>query len=118
MNPFICPQNVFIATFPQDMRAGCERLASIVITRMQKDPMDGSLYVFVSRNARQVRMIRFEDECWAMYTIKRCEGTFCWKKESGKEVLQINRTELIWMLEGLTDEVKKSVKPLIPHRIL
>ena len=44
MNPFTTPDKVFISCHPQDMRAGIQRLASIITTDFGEDPQDRLLY--------------------------------------------------------------------------
>ena len=44
MNPFTTPDKVFISCYPQDMRAGIQRLASIITTDFGEDPQDRLLY--------------------------------------------------------------------------
>ena len=48
MNPFTTTDRLYISRRPQDMRAGIQRLASIVTTDFGMDPTDGALYCFVS----------------------------------------------------------------------
>ena len=49
MNPFSTPDAIFISKRPQDMRAGIQRLASIVAADFGRDPMDGALYCVFSK---------------------------------------------------------------------
>ena len=52
MNPFTTPDRILISRRPQDMRAGIQRLASIVTTDFGMDPTDGALYCFVDDMSR------------------------------------------------------------------
>ena len=60
MNPFTTPDRLFISRRPQDMRAGIQRLASVVTTDFSMDPTDGALYCFVSRDCLKMKLLRFE----------------------------------------------------------
>ncbi|WP_442879258.1 IS66 family insertion sequence element accessory protein TnpB, partial [Adlercreutzia sp.] len=44
MNPLTSPDRILISRHPTDMRAGIQRLASIVSTDFGEDPQDGALY--------------------------------------------------------------------------
>ena len=66
MNPFATPDKIFISRSPQDMRAGIQRLASIITTDFGRDPMDGALYAFVSRDCQKVKLLRFDVNGWCM----------------------------------------------------
>ena len=42
------------------MRAGVQRLASVVVADFGEDPQDGALYWFVSRDCEKMKMLRFD----------------------------------------------------------
>ncbi|MCD8316433.1 MAG: IS66 family insertion sequence element accessory protein TnpB [Eggerthellaceae bacterium] len=79
MNPFVAPEHIYISTTPRDMRAGIEKLAYVVTTSFRRDPTDGSLYVFLSRDLKNMKAIRYEDDAWVLYNIKLFRGAFKWK---------------------------------------
>lgn len=120
MNPFAVPDRVFISTRPTDMRAGLSKLSALVASSFGQDPADGSLYVFVSKNARQMKAIKFECSGWVMYTVKLCKETFKWKTDSQaqKPCLCLERRELMYLLEGLEAYQPKSFAPVKGHTIL
>lgn len=120
MNPFASPERIFISAHPQDMRAGIAKLSAIVAATFGHDPADGSLYVFVSRDAKQLKAIKFECNAWVMYTVKLCRGTFKWKgdKQGDGCCLCLERRELMWLLEGLEICQPKSFSPVRGHNIL
>ena len=102
------------------MRAGIQRLAQIITTDFGLDPSDGSLYIFVSRTADKLKMLRFETNGWCMYYVRLCEGTFKWahSENSAEPLLKIERRELIWLLEGLAISQPEAPKPLTATVIL
>ena len=67
VNPFAAPQRVFVSASPCDMRAGILTLAERVSSQLGRDPSDGSLYCFVSRDCRKCKMVRFDDGAWCMW---------------------------------------------------
>ena len=48
------------------MRAGIQRLASVVTTDFSMDPTDGALYCFVSRDCLKMKLLRFDTNAEAM----------------------------------------------------
>ena len=52
---------------PVDLRGGFDRLAGDV-RRLGADPLDGQLYLFVSRRRTQLRALWFDRSGWAMYS--------------------------------------------------
>ena len=87
------------------MRAGIRRLASIVAADFGRDPMDGALYCFVSRDCEKMKLLRFDLNGWCMYYVRLSEGGFKWRHAEGGELLpHIERRQLLWLLEGLPAE--------------
>lgn len=120
MNPFAVSDTVFISKRPQDMRAGIQRLASVVTLDFERDPMDGGLYVFISRDAKKAKMLTFDMNGWCLYYCTLCEGTFKWVHASAAKdpLLTIERRQLIWLLEGLSMNQPKAAKPVTARNIL
>lgn len=112
MNPFAAPERVFVSCRPQDMRAGVFTLAERVSSELGMDPSDGSLYVFVSRDCRKCKMVRFADGAWCMWYVRPCEGTFRWSFGGGGPCVEVQRRQLLWLLEGLPLEQPQA------HRVL
>ena len=89
MNPFTTPDRLYISRRPQDMRAGIQRLASVVTTDFSMDPTDGALYCFVSRDCLKMKLLRFETNGWCMYYVRLAEGGFRWRhSDAGAAALQ------------------------------
>lgn len=119
MNPFTCPDKIIVYRYPQDMRCGIQRLSEVVAAEMELDPMDGGIYVFVSRDCKKAKMIRFETSGWCLYYVKMVEGAFKWRhSEGGEVVLQAERRQLLWLLEGLPMEQPQAPSPVTAHGIL
>ena len=120
MNPFTTPDRIFVSLRPQDMRAGIQRLAETVAAEFGRDPMDGALYVFVSRDCEKVKMLRFETSGWCMYYVRLLEGGFRWNHsgDPSAPLLTVERRQLLWLLEGLEFEQPKAPKPVAAHGIL
>lgn len=119
MNPFTTPDRICIYRRPQDMRAGVMRLAEIVAAEIGDDPTDGSLYAFVSRDCSKLKMLRFETNGWCMYYVRLAEGSFKWTHAEGGELgLQVERRQLVWLLEGLPIEQPKAPRPITGKGVL
>lgn len=114
------PDHLFISNTPQDMRAGIQRLASIVTADLGMDPTDGALYIFVSRDCEKVKMLRFETNGWCMYYVRLCEGGFRWHHPDGASMplLRIERRNLLWLLEGLDMMPPKAPQPIAAKGIV
>ena len=83
MNPFTTPDAIYISKRPQDMRAGIQRLAAIAAADFGRDPMDGALYCFVSRDCEKAKLLRSDVNGWCMYYVRLAEGGFKWRHAEG-----------------------------------
>lgn len=101
------------------MRAGIQRLASIVTTDLDHDPTDGALFVFVSRDCEKIKMLRFETNGWCMCYVRLCEGGFKWvHAERDLPLLKVERRQLLWLLEGMEMHPKNAPSPVTATGIL
>ena len=119
MNPFTTPDRLFISTRPQDMRAGIQRLAATVTAELGMDPTDGALYCFVSRDCEKMKLLRFETNGWCMYYVRLAEGGFRWRADgAGGAVLEVERRQLMFLLEGLEMRPAEAPAPVAAHTLL
>ena len=98
MNPFLVPRRVLVKATPQDMRAGIERLASVVASEFGRDARDGTVYAFVSRDRRKVKMVMFEGSRACLWYVRSFRGTFpiSW----GRGLVEVDGGRLLAFLEG------------------
>ena len=56
----------FLPNF-HDMRCKAPRVAEIVRNKYHRDPLNGDVYIFMSRNCRRVRMIHYENHAYYLH---------------------------------------------------
>jgi len=72
----VAPQaRVFLALDPVDMRGSFDALAGRV-RRLGLDPLDGALYVFVSKRKHLVKIVYFDGSGWVIHAKRLERGTF------------------------------------------
>ena len=98
MNPFHVPRRVVVRATPQDMRAGIERLAAVVASEFGRDARDGSLYAFVSRDRRKVKMVAFEGSRACLWYVRSFRGTF--PIRWGEGLVEVDSGRLLAFLAG------------------
>lgn len=79
---------VYLSLAATDMRCGCDRLSQAVAEHFGRKCLDGALYVFLSRDRKKVKILRWDsDGYWLHY--KRLEtSTFQVKRKDGcQEIL-------------------------------
>lgn len=98
----VAPQaRVFLALDPVDMRGSFDALAGHVRT-LGLDPLDGALYVFVSRRRRLAKVVYFDGSGWVVHQ-KRLElGTFELPKVGvGVDRVRVDGAVLTALLAGV-----------------
>ena len=66
---------VFVALDPVDMRGSFDALAGHV-RRLQEDPLNGHLYLFVNRRRKILKALWFDRDGWALYSKRLEKGCF------------------------------------------
>lgn len=102
------------------MRAGINRLMSVVAAELLDDPADGSLYVFVSKDARKCKMLKHDGNGWVLYYCTMTGGAFAWQggADAAEPALCVRRNQLLWLLDGLTVDQPKAVPPSAAWTVL
>lgn len=120
VNPFTTPDRVLISRHPTDMRAGIQRLASIVVTDFGDDPQDGALYCFVSRDCEKMKILRFDVNGWCLYYCRLAEGCFRWehRPDYADPRLEFDRVRLHLLLDGLDAMAVELPRPVTASNIL
>ena len=101
MNPFSNPPRIMVKTGPQDMRAGIQRLATIVEADLGSRPEDGTLWCFVSRDRKKAKMLRYDGNAWCLWYVRLAKGTLLWSHDgASEEKLGLDRAQLVCLLAG------------------
>ena len=85
---------------PCDMRKSFDGLQALVRQGLLRDPLDGSLYVFVNRRASQIRVLYFDRSGFCVWAKRLEAGRFVsdWSQLRTREM---DCTGLKLMLEGI-----------------
>ena len=85
---------------PTDMRESYDGLQALARHAMQRDPLDGALYVFVNRRGTQLKALYFDRSGFCIWAKRLEAGRFIsdWKKVRTREM---DWTGLKLLLEGM-----------------
>lgn len=92
---------IFVGLDPVDMRGSFNALAGHV-RRLNGDPKDGHLYLFVNRRRRLLKAIWFDRTGFALYSKRLERGTFELPQtaDGGRQVA-VDPAQLAMILEGI-----------------
>jgi transposase len=96
---------VFVALAPVDLRGSFNRLAAIVQTVLQADPLSGHLFVFTNRERNRLKIL-FWDGSGLWVCAKRLErGRFSWPAGDGAS-MNLRAEQLTALITGLETREK------------
>ena len=101
--------DIYIVEGYTDFRKGMDSLGRTAAENgieLQK----GSLVIFMSRRKDRLKMLRWVGTGMLLVTYRLEEGKFTWLK--GTDVRTITRKQLQWLLDGLSMEQEKYIKPI------
>jgi transposase len=98
-------QRIFLARAPADMRKGINGLAALVCEQLDRDPLSGDAFVFISGHRRMVKILVWDvSGYWLAH--KRLErGTFAVAGRLGSRTARgshaLSVAEIMAILEGI-----------------
>lgn len=94
-------RRVFAYGAPADMRKGFDGLHALVREGIGRDPLNGDLYLFVSRNRIRAKVLLWDGTGLCLYAKRLERGRFAclWRQREG-ELLELSASELQLFLEG------------------
>ncbi len=109
---------IFACTTPVDFRKQHDGLLALVRQQLERDPFDGSIFVFFNRRRDRIKLLLWDrNGFWLLY--KRLErGTYERLRASDSNRLSLTRAELSMLLDGIALEKSKKRRHFADvHRI-
>ena len=108
---------VYAYAAPADMRKGFDGLCALVSQGLQRDPLNGDVFVFVSRNRVRAKVLHFDGTGLCVYAKRLERGRFAalWRDE-GDAPITLAVSELDLFLDGSTLVGRVALTPpALPH---
>jgi len=85
-----------------DMRKGFDGLSGIVMSQMQRQPTDGSVYIFINRRRDRMKLLVWQSHGFLLYYKRLERGTFELPSNKNQtSSIKINQETLLLMLRGI-----------------
>ncbi|MFD1405954.1 IS66 family insertion sequence element accessory protein TnpB [Robinsoniella peoriensis] len=95
-----------------DMRRSIDGLMAIIRDTYQMDPYANALYLFCGKRCNTIKALYFDKDGFCLiYKRLDSEGRFQWPRNA-VEVRAITRQEFRWLMEGLSIEQPKAIRPV------
>ena len=104
---------IYIAISPIDMRKSFDGLAAIVKNGFNKNPLDGTLFVFINRIADRLKILYWEHDGYVLWYKRLEAGRFripVALTSAGEPVALISAAQLAMILEGIEPVIVKRQK--------
>jgi transposase len=94
---------VFAYTRPTDMRKGFDGLCALVTQGLQRDPLSGDIFIFVSRDRVRAKTLQWDGTGLCLYAKRLERGRFAtlWRAEDDNPIT-LTISELDLFLDGST----------------
>ena len=89
---------VYLYREPVDMRKQMNGLAVLVEMGMEKNPMDGSLFVFCNKTRDKIKILVWEKNGFIVFYKRLEKERFKWPKHLDQDTVSLNGEELNWLL--------------------
>jgi len=97
---FASASKVYIALGATDMRKSINGLSLLVGDQFDLDVFSGSLFAFCNRRRDLIKILYWADNGFCIWMKRLEKDVFRWP-DSEQDVMEINRTALDWLLNGL-----------------
>lgn len=111
-------RHVYLAAGYTDLRRGIDGLAAIIKSDFHLDPYEtGNLFLFCGKRTDRIKALLYEGDGFVLlYKRLAGEGRFQWPRNAA-EVRDLTPQQYRWLMDGLSIEQRKAIKPVKPRRI-
>lgn len=89
---------VFAYSQPADMRKGFDGLYGLVTQHLERDPLSGDMYLFVSGNRKRAKVLMWDGTGLCLYAKRLEKGRFA--QVWGEDTLELTMSELTKGMAG------------------
>ena len=93
------------------MRKSISGLMAIIRDTYQMDPYANAIYLFCGRKNNTLKGLYFDRDGFCLLQKRLDNGRFQWPRNPS-EVKSLTRQEFRWLMEGLSIEQPKAIRPI------
>ncbi len=91
---------VYAYTRPTDMRKGFDGLCALVTQGLRRNPLDGDVFLFVSRDRVRAKTLHWDGTGLCIYAKRLERGRFAALWREGDDPIRLTVSELDLLLDG------------------
>lgn len=116
MNAFDGNTRVYLATGATDLRKAIDGLSILVADRLALDPFSGHLFAFCNRGRTNIKILYWDRNGFCLWQKRLERHRFVWP-ELEAQILDLDRRQLAWLLDGL-DPLKVNAHKRLEYAFL
>ena len=109
-------ERIYIACGYTDMRKSIDGLSALVHMQFKLDPLSNSLFLFCGRRCDRIKGLYWEGDGFVLLYKRLERGSFQWPRGEN-EAREITWQQIKWLIEGLSIDQPKALKPVGVMRI-
>lgn len=110
-------RNVYLVCGYTDMRRGINGLAAIIEQNYHMDPCDSGLFLFCGRRCDRIKALLWEPDGFVLLYKRLSNGNYQWPR-TPQEAKQITWEQFTWLMQGLSVEQPKAIRPGKPRKLI
>ena len=103
-------QKIYCVTGRTDMRKSFNGLMAVIRDVYRMDPYANAVYLFCGRKKNTLKALYFDRDGFVILQKRLDNGRFQWPRDQS-EVRPLTRQEFRWLMEGLSIEQPKAIRP-------
>ena len=103
-------KNVYIVTGYMDMRKGIRSLVPYVMQNFKMDPYESSLFLFCGKKCDRLKALLWEPDGFVLLYKVLDNGHYQWPRNE-KDVKELTWEQFTWLMQGLSIEQPKAIRP-------
>jgi len=112
MQMFIDVSTVYLHRDPVDFRKSINGLSMIVENDMALSALSGALFLFCNKKRDKLKLLYWDKTGFALWYKRLEQEKFKWPKKGREATLQLDETQLHWLLDGY------DISKMQPHTTL
>lgn len=103
---------IYLVSGCTDMRKSIDGLSLIVADVLDMDPLSEAWFIFCNRPRDKIKVLFWDTNGFWLYYRRLEKGHFRWPKPTENQAIAITKSQLHWLLSGLSIEHKQAHQPL------